>query len=186
MKLAVGLTFFFSLLLLKQVTADATVYLVVVTLVDTSLVTPTQLESLVASMEALKPSLDSEIEAIALEAEGTFNGRMLRSRSLQSCNPCLGFPTGYYCWWNGKRRPACRRNEEGAALALQVFKPLNDEELQKLNEEDRRRHLQVASMCGEAKADVETAINQEIEAGEIFVPSDALEKHCVYDIEGLA
>lgn len=87
------------------------------------------------------------------------------------------------CYWYGRWAYPCVRELKGTAI--QIFKPIEEEEFLQLNEDDRRRHLQIASMCGQAKSEVASAIDGDIATGEITAPSSALEEHCVYDIEGL-
>jgi hypothetical protein len=94
---------------------------------------------------------------------------------LQSCNPCVGWPAGSYCYWNGQWRPACRRQ-------LQIHQKLSHDELSALSDDDRRRHIQINTMCDEAVADVVDAIETDIQQGANTAQISLFSLHCMYDV----
>jgi hypothetical protein len=189
MKIISAISLFLSLLLLDPVVSesDATVYLAVVTLVTPKSLSPAQIQSVNTSMTELSTVLDEEISQVAVAAEKemaatsetSWNDLNLRGRMLQSCNPCVGWGTGTYCYWNGRWAKACRREDR----QLYIHTKLSDTELSAMNDDDRRRHLQINAMCDEAVADVVVAIENDIQQGVITAPMSSFSQHCMYDIE---
>jgi hypothetical protein len=180
MKLCISLLF--SLFFLQ--TVESELYLAVVTLVNKTGLTSTQLQSVNSTLTADKTLLTDKVNSVATSfassfASGTWDYsesphdvNRLRGRALQSCNLCLGFPTGFYCYWNGRWRPACRRE-------LEVYKALDEAALSKLSKEDRRRHLQMGDMCDFASNNVTAQIKTEISAGKITAPLASFSIQCL-------
>jgi hypothetical protein len=162
-------------------------YLVIVTLLEKQDVTQTQYQSVDSALSADSAMLSTEISTVSSEYQSRFanldtfsttsNNLNLRGRELQSCNPCLGWPSGYYCWWHGVLRPACRRERE-----LTLHKTLDETELSEMSEEDRERHLQAVDMCADATADVVQAIQADITSGKISTPLSSFSHQCLYDV----
>jgi hypothetical protein len=189
MKIISGISLFLSFLLLDPVASqsDTTVSLAVVTLFTPKSLSPTQITSVNTSMKAMKKELTEEVTLVAIAVETEIyaapekssNDLNLRGRTLQSCNPCVGWPAGMYCFWNGRWAKACRREDR----QLYIHQKLSDTELSALNDDDRRRHLQINAMCDEAVADVVVAIENDIQQGVITAPMSSFSQHCMYDIE---
>lgn len=188
MKFIVSLLF--SLFLLEPVLSQSTLYLSIVTLVPKDDVSSAQYQSINANMNADNAILNTEVSNVSRTYQSKFAGSgkrsktrshgnwNLRGRDLQSCNPCSAFPTGYWCWYNGVRRPACRREER----ALTIHKELDATELSVMSEDDRQRHLQAADMCAEATADVVQIIEADISSGKITAPLSAFMHECMYEV----
>jgi hypothetical protein len=176
-----------ALLCLKPVVSEKSLYLLVVTLLQKEGLTSSQAQSVFSFMTADGAKLDAEISQVSSAYEYLFvppnttstasNNWYLRTRDLQSCNPCPGYPTGFYCWYNGVRRPACRRERE-----LKVHKALDETELSVLSESERQRHMQASGMCTEAIADVVAAVAADVNAGKITAPITSFSYDCLYDV----
>jgi hypothetical protein len=173
-----------ALFLLESVVSESDLYLVVRTVFNGQSLSATQVQSVTSVMNTEKPNLDSEIAQVSYmykssmisSTSTTSNNWNLRGRELQSCNYCPGFPTGFYCWVNGVRRPACRRE-------MTVHETLDEAKLSEMSEDDRQRHLQAGSMCADAKADVVSVIKAKIAAGVVTAPYSSFSFECLYSVE---
>ena len=105
-------------LLSTSVSAQATVYLAGIVLLDPTGLSTSQIDSVTNALDDLDTTFTTDITSLAeaMEAElepddDDDRRRQLRvPRELRTCNPCTGWPPGKMCYWYGKWRPACRRN----------------------------------------------------------------------------
>lgn len=117
------------------------------------------------AMNALHTELD-EIVAEVNAAIPEPPARKLRgSARILPCNACAHVAASYPgCWVNGVFRERCDRE-------LSFHEDLSEEEIAKLSEEDRRRHLEVAVLCDEAKVGIASAVLENEIKGVIPVPT---------------
>jgi hypothetical protein len=184
MKFCISLLF--ALFVLEPVEAQTKLYLVIRTVFNGVGLPSTQVQSATSAMTTEKSRLDGQVTLVANVYKSamisettttTTNNLTLRGRELQGCNYCPGYPTGYYCWVNGVRRPACRRE-----LDFVVHETKDETELSQMSEGDRQRHLQAGSMCADAKEDVVEVVKEDIANGHITAPFSSFTFECLYEV----
>lgn len=166
-------------LLVTSISAEETYLIAIRTLlhVDEPLPAP-KLEAINDAMEKIGTELDIVVEDVVVDV-GVPPVRKLRvddDRKL-NCAPCLYYPSYYTgCWVNGIWRDRCRR-------ALTMHEDLTEDAIADLNEDDRRRHLQISTLCQEAKSGVSTTLDEAASNGVVPLPEGGtFVEQCFYEI----
>jgi hypothetical protein len=166
-------------LMCATASADDVIFMAVRTLlhVDEPLPAPV-MEAIDIAMNDIEPEIDAKLGDVAaeLEAPPARNLRVDNDRKL-NCAPCNGYPSYYTgCWVNFVWRDRCRR-------ALTMHEDLSEEAIANLNEVDRRRHLQISTLCQEAKAGVAETIKEATKEGVVPLPDGGkFVEQCFYEI----
>jgi hypothetical protein len=160
------------------VSAEETIFIAIRTLlrVEDPISAP-ELQAIDTAMNAMGTELDSVVKEVIADfnVPPARNLRIADDRAL-GCAPCLYYPSYYTgCWVNGVWKDRCRRG-------LTMHEDLSEEAIANLNEADRRRHLQVAALCDEAKTGVSSVIVEAKSDGIVPVPEGAeFVEQCFYE-----
>ena len=137
-----------------------------------------ELQAIDNAMNEIGTDLDIVVDEVVTEhaAPSTRKLRVSDDRKL-TCSPCTGWPANYSgCWVSGIYRDRCRR-------ALTMHEDLSEDAIADLGEDDRRRHLQISTMCQEAKTGVSSAIQEATSEGIVPLPEGGkFVEQCFYEI----
>jgi hypothetical protein len=128
-----------------------------------------ELSAIADAVEEIKPTLNAAIETILEKADTAVpSNRNLRANDERQlpCAVCTHMPPPW-CFSSGTTADRCRR-------ALTVHEELSEEAVVKLEEGERRRHLQVSSLCLEAKRDIADLIDVALPEGAKYI------EQCLY------
>jgi hypothetical protein len=164
---------------LSLVSADESIFVAIRTLlrVEDPISAP-ELQAIDEAMNAIGTELDTIVKEAIADFDvvpPTRNLRVGDDREL-NCSPCRYYPSYYTgCWVNGIWRDRCRRG-------LTMHEDLSEAAIANLSDDDRRRHLQVAALCAEAKTGVSAAIEDAESDGIVPVPEGAeFVEQCFYE-----
>lgn len=179
MKLSFG-TIALTLLasLTASVAVEESVYVVIRTLirVEETLSAP-ELEAIDAGMNNLGTELDNVVKDVIADFEVPPNRNLrINDRKLACSRACRYFPPNWtMCYVNGVWIDRCRRE-------LTLHEDLSEEELANLNEDDRRRHLQIEALCQEATTAVASVIEGATSEGLVPIPPNStMAEQCFYE-----
>ena len=163
---------------MKFVSSEEIIYLAIRTLLIADEPLPA---ATINEIDEAMTSLQTELSTIVDDVAAEVNTAPPPVRSLRglTCSQCQGYPVWVLgCWVSATIwRPKCDR-------VLKEHKDLSDEEVAGLNEDDRRRHLQISALCSEAKAGVSNAITEAESSGSIPLPEGgSFIEQCLYEIE---
>ena len=171
-----------SVLAMDDILANQTLYLAVRTLLitDDEPLSNTTIQEIDTVMTSMNEVLSTIVDSVASEVNGPppANRQLLRGLS-PDCSQCNGYPAWVAgCWVSATVwRPHCRR-------ALTVHEELTEEQIGKLSDVDRRRHLLINDLCWEAKSGVSSAIYQSEQYGTLPSTEGAtFVEQCIYIIE---
>jgi hypothetical protein len=167
-------------LLLSSASADEAIYIAIRTLirVEESL-SKSEINAIDTAMHNIKTELDNVVKEVVSNVTVPA-ARYLRvgdDRKLPCSNACQYYPPNWtMCYVSGVWIDRCRR-------ALTMHNDLTEEEVADLNEDDRRRHLQISSLCKEAKMGIASVIGEAESEGLIpFPPDSKFAEQCFYEI----
>jgi hypothetical protein len=137
-------------------------------------ITPSELKALNNTIAKIVPTLDKVVDRVCEKAGIPLppdrNLRVSEERTL-TCNPCGSF-VAPWCFSSGAASSRCRR-------ALIMHEAFTEDVVANLADDERRRHLQVASLCAEAIHDVTVAIDVPLPDGAKYT------EQCFYEIISL-
>jgi hypothetical protein len=170
-----SIVFYFVASMATSVSADDLIIAIRTGLLVSEPLQPAEVQAIDVAMHNIGSDLDSIVEDVTSDAPSTRNLRDNGERALR-CNPCYGYPEWWAgCWVSGVYYDQCRRD-------LALHQDLSEEDMAELNEEDRRRHLQVSQLCREAKVGISSAINDAGNEGTIPVPDGGhFIQQCLYE-----
>jgi hypothetical protein len=166
-------------LLVATASAEDVIFIAVRTLlhVEEPLSAP-EMNAIDNAMHDIEKEIDTVLEDVAagMEVPPVRNLRVDNDRRL-NCAPCNGFPSYYTgCWVNFIWRDRCKR-------ALTMHEDLSEDAIADLNENNRRRHLQISTLCEEAKAGVASTIEDATREGVVPLPDGGkFVEQCFYEI----
>ena len=166
-------------MLVASTSAEETILIAIRTLLlaNETLSAP-ELQAINLGMNKIETELTIVVEGVVADATlpPVRKLRVNDDRKL-SCAPCLYYPSYYTgCWVSGIWRERCRR-------ALTMHEDLTEEAVADLNEDDRRRHLQISTLCQEAKTGVASSIQEATSEGVVPLPDGSkFVEQCFYEV----
>jgi hypothetical protein len=157
--------------------AEESLYVVIRTLIRVEeTLSASEQHAIDTAMHSIKPELDNAVKEVIANATSPSTRKLRVDRKLPCSNACRYYPPNWtMCYVNGVWIDRCRRE-------LTMHEDLSEEEVADLNEEDRRRHLEIAALCEEAKTAVAAVIEDAESEGIIPVPPDReIAEQCFYE-----
>ena len=166
-------------LLAALVSAEQEIFMVVRTLIHFEETLPaTELRKIGRAINGMRSELDNVVKDVIVNATIP-SLRYLRvgdDRKLPCSSACGHISYYTLCYVSGVWMDRCRRG-------LTMHEDLAEEKITELNEDDRRRHLQISTLCEEAKEGVASAISNATSEGIIpLPPNSTVVEECYYEI----
>jgi hypothetical protein len=140
--------------------------------------TQPEIHAIDTAMYGIKSDLDNVVKDVVADTTvpSTRTLRVGDDRKLPCSNACQHYASFYtMCYVNGVWVDRCRRD-------LTMHEDLSEEEVADLNEDDRRRHLQLSTLCKEAKTGIASAIGEAKSEGLIPIPpGSTITEKCYYE-----
>ena len=152
-------------LLVASASADQNITIIVrATMINEVPLSNRTIKAIDTAMASLAPKLNHAVEAVSGEVFGNAtipDVRQLRvndNRKLQRCVSCNQSGPTCYIWPTSYPKCPGRR-------ALTMHEKLSEDAILDLTDDDRRRHLQIATLCLEATSGVNSIIHEAAKEG---------------------